>query len=64
VQRTNSWNGGLALAAGVAADQFLATQGDIWDTHWDMFMALCGAIVALLLLSRVHDRALARMNAA
>ena len=53
-----------SLAAGVAADQFLATQGDIWDTHWDMFMALCGAIVALLLLSRVHDRALARMNAA
>ena len=53
-----------SLAAGVAADQFLATQGDIWDTHWDMFMALCGAIVALLLLSRVHDRALARMKAA
>jgi len=53
-----------ALAAGVAADQFLATQGDIWDTQWDMFMALCGAIVALLLLSRVHDRALARMCAA
>ena len=53
-----------ALAAGVAADQFLATQGDIWDTQWDMFMALCGAIVALLLLSRVHDRALARMRAA
>jgi len=53
-----------ALAAGVAADQFLATQGDIWDTQWDMFMALCGASVALLLLSRVHDRALARMRAA
>jgi len=53
-----------ALAAGVAADQFLATQGDIWDTQWDMFMALCGAIVALLLLSRVHDRTLARMRAA
>lgn len=52
-----------SLAAGVAADQFLATQGDIWDTHWDMFMALCGAIVAVLLLSRVHDRALARMGA-
>ena len=53
-----------ALAAGVAADQFLATQGDIWDTQWDMFMALCGAIIALLLLSRVHDRAIARMGAA
>jgi len=53
-----------SLAAGVAADQFLATQGDIWDTHWDMFMALCGAITAVLLLSRVHDRAIARMGAA
>ena len=54
----------VSLAAGVAAEQFLATQGDIWDTHWDMFLALCGAMLALLLLSRVHDRALARMGAA
>jgi len=54
----------VSLAAGVAAEQFLATQGDIWDTHWDMFLALCGAILALLLLSRVHDRALSRMGAA
>jgi len=53
----------VSIAAGVAADQFLATQGDIWDTHWDMFLALCGAILALLTLSRVHDRALARMAA-
>jgi putative membrane protein len=54
----------VSIAAGVAAEQFLATQGDIWDTHWDMFLALCGAILALLLLSRAHDRALARMGAA
>jgi putative membrane protein len=54
----------VSIAAGVAADQFLATQGDIWDTHWDMFLALCGAILAVLLLSRVHDRAIARMQAA
>jgi len=54
----------VSIAAGVAADQFLATQGDIWDTHWDMFLALCGAILSLLLLSRAHDRALARMGAA
>jgi putative membrane protein len=54
----------VSIAAGVAADQFLATQGDIWDTHWDMFLALCGAILAVLLLSRVHDRAIARMPAA
>ena len=51
----------VAVAAGVAADSFLATQGDVWDTQWDMFLALCGAIVAIATLSRVHDRALARM---
>jgi putative membrane protein len=50
----------IAIAAGIAADDFLATQGDIWDTQWDMFMALCGATVAVLTLSRVHDRAIAK----
>ncbi|GES32435.1 DUF2238 domain-containing protein [Streptomyces angustmyceticus] len=49
-----------ALAGGSAADAFLATQGDPWDTQWDMACALLGAIVSLLLLSRVHDRQLAR----
>ncbi|MFJ9469233.1 DUF2238 domain-containing protein [Streptomyces caniferus] len=49
-----------ALAGGHAADAFLATQGDAWDTQWDMACALLGAIVSLLLLSRVHDRQLAR----
>jgi putative membrane protein len=47
-----------SLAAGAAADDFLATQGDKWDTQWDMFLALVGAVVSLLLLSRAHDRAL------
>jgi putative membrane protein len=50
-----------SLIAGAAADDFLATQGDKWDTQWDMFLALVGAIVSLLLLSRAHDRALSRM---
>jgi len=53
----------IAVAAGVAADDFLSTQGDVWDTQWDMFMAGCGAIIAMLTLSRVHDRAIARMDA-
>ena len=53
----------VAVAAGVAADQFLATQGDVWDTHWDMFLAACGAVLAVLLLSRAHDRAISRMTA-
>lgn len=48
-----------ALAGGEAATDFLGTQGDMWDTQWDMFLALCGAILAQLLLSRVHDRQLA-----
>jgi putative membrane protein len=47
-----------ALIMGGAADAFLALQGDIWDTQWDMFLALCGAILSLLLLSRLHDRQL------
>lgn len=48
----------VALISGEAADSFLGTQGDVWDTQWDMFLAMCGAISALLLLSKVHDRSL------
>ena len=47
-----------ALAYGADADAFLATQGDQWDTQWDMFLCLCGAAVSLLLWSRLHDRQL------
>ena len=51
-----------ALVAGGGAEAFLGTQGDVWDTQWDMQMALVGAIVALLALSRLHDRELERMG--
>lgn len=51
-----------AVAGGSAADAFLGTQGDVWDTQWDMFMALTGAISAQLLLARLHDRELARLE--
>ncbi len=47
-----------ALLLGSGADAFLATQGDRWDTQWDMFLALCGALLSQLLLSRWHDRQL------
>ncbi|MEX2208806.1 MAG: DUF2238 domain-containing protein [Myxococcota bacterium] len=47
-----------ALAAGAAATAFLGTQGDIWDTQWDMFLALVGAFAAQLTLARAHDRSL------
>jgi putative membrane protein len=50
-----------ALATGDAATAFLGTQGDVWDTQWDMFLALCGALLAQALLSRLHDRQLARL---
>jgi len=50
-----------AVLGGSAADAFLGTQGDVWDTQWDMFMAGVGSVAALLLLSRVHDRQLARV---
>ena len=49
-----------ALAFGADADAFLATQGDQWDTQWDMFLCLCGAALSLLLWSRLHDRQLGR----
>jgi len=51
----------VALAQGSAATDFLGTQGDVWDTQWDMFLALIGALLAQALLARVHDRALARL---
>ena len=47
-----------AVAGGSAAADFLGTQGDPWDTQWDMFLALLGALAAQLLLARRHDRAL------
>jgi len=48
-----------ALLGGEAATDFLGTQGDPWDTQWDMFLALTGAVMAQLLLGRRHDRELA-----
>ena len=52
-----------ALALGQGAEAFLGTQGDPWDTQWDMLMCLIGAAAALLLLSRLHDRQLAKLRA-
>ena len=51
-----------ALASGAAATDFLGTQGDPRDTQWDMQLALIGAVVSLLTLSRVHDRQLAALG--
>jgi putative membrane protein len=54
---------GTAVSTGTAADAFLGTQGDPWDTQEDMAMAAVGAIVALVMLPRIHDRQWARRGA-
>lgn len=51
----------VAVATGEAADAFLGTQGDIWDTQKDMFTCGLGALGALL-LGRFHDRSLTRLQ--
>lgn len=51
---------GVALLSEEAAESFLGTQGYVWDTQSDMFMALIGAVTALLLLGKLHDRQLTR----
>lgn len=51
-----------ALALGAGADEFLATQGDPFDTQADMLMATLGAMLAQVLLSRWHDRQLAALR--
>jgi len=51
-----------AVATGEAATAFLGTQGDPWDTQWDMFTALVGALTAQLTLARVHDRELSALD--
>jgi putative membrane protein len=52
----------VAVASGDEAVAFLATQGDVWDTQWDMFLALLGALSSQILLGCWHDRQLARLN--
>lgn len=51
-----------AVIGGSSAESFLGTQGDVWDTQWDMFLALIGAVSAQLLLSRRHDRELRKLS--
>ncbi len=53
-----------ALLGGEAADSFLGTQGDVWDTQWDMFLAFLGSMASQMLLAGVHDREMGRMGVA
>lgn len=52
---------GVAEATGSAAEAFLGTQGDVWDTQWDMFLALWGAIISLVSMSSLHDKFLRKL---
>ncbi len=51
----------LICVHAIMAEHSLGTQGDVWDTQWDMALALTGAIVSQLLLSRVHTAQLGRL---
>ena len=51
-----------ALLGGNAATEFLGTQGDVWDTQWDMLMALIGSILGQVTLSHLHDRQLSALR--
>ncbi|HEX3015784.1 MAG TPA: DUF2238 domain-containing protein [Desulfobacteria bacterium] len=47
---------GIAAVGGRLGQDYLGMQGDIWDTQWDMFVCLCGAVLALVGLSRLQER--------
>jgi putative membrane protein len=53
---------GTAVATGSKADAFLGTQGDPWDTQWDMLWALIGSMTSQLVLRRRHERQLAMLG--
>ncbi len=52
---------GVAEATGSAADAFLGTQGDVWDTQWDMFFALIGAVISVSMFGNIHDKYIKRL---
>jgi putative membrane protein len=51
-----------AIIGGEGATEFLGTQGDVWDTQWDMLMALIGSILAQVSLARLHAKQLVRLG--
>lgn len=51
----------VAKLTGESATAFLGTQGDIWDTQWDMLCALIGSILSILTLSKYHDKQLKKL---
>lgn len=53
----------VAIGLGERATDFLGTQGYVYDTQSDMFLAVLGGIIAVLLLARLHDRSMRRIKA-
>jgi putative membrane protein len=53
---------GMSIATGTAADDFVGSQGDVWDAQQDMFLCLCGAVVAQIVLGKWHDRQLEKIS--
>lgn len=53
---------GTAVATGEAAEAFLGTQGDPWDTQWDMFLALIGSVISQVMLAKIHSRQLVKLS--
>ncbi len=51
----------VALATGTAAEAFLGTQGDVWDTQWDMLLALIGAFTSYITLHSFHERQMEKL---
>lgn len=51
-----------ALLIGESAEAFLGTQGYVWDTQSDMAFAFAGAGLALILLSKIHDRQIEKIT--
>jgi len=52
----------VAGITGEAAEAFLGTQGDVWDTQWDMLFALIGSIISITILGKYHNRLLRHMK--
>lgn len=52
----------VAAATGEAAESFLGTQGDVWDSQWDMFMCLVGALSAVVFFRKIHDLYLEKLE--
>jgi putative membrane protein len=52
----------VALLTGLESHLFLGTQGDNWDTQWDMFLCFVGSVFSQLLLAKMHNRQLRQLN--